>query len=798
MKITKWQKIASLLFCGISLVFGALMINTPISVKAMEQDATALVEGHTIIYSGEKFASYALEDVHLGSEEIFTAENADSSMFGNINIGRNAYGYEIEYDVEVITPASGWYQFGFGLKNIGHETKKYLIQNGGYQFVFGRSGVTEISSGADTITLMKNSIRDNNSPATVPVKYTQSTIPEWLDMFTAGYEFSIVTGAAVISDGENDCGFYVYMKVFDENHEAVTLVDMYDYTDVMSDDFGSYATGIVNASEQSYRIYTKNGKKTRTMAEVKSYDILQLYNGKDNLNTKENNPMFDNVSAIYDEDIEVNYALTVNKDMATNTWNNLSFGLRNCPNGSTSFLVYNGGYRFSFGNESSLTNGNNAETVVIARNGLYTGKEYPVNAYRMGVMPSWFFTSLHTKGYSCQLTLGVTRLLNGEEAVGCYAYIKVTDDTHTDELVFDFYDYYDYASQVDYFGHILSGNIENSGEYYITTCGDINKEYQTLENVGLSDLIPFKNDIVYTSDGVIEVNEKEKVIGRYLSGTESYHVKLGATFVGGSILTLSLAGADETLENGLLFTIDQKENSVSIQGMGDGGIIAFDSGKLSCSSSGIQLTEGQNHEIEYGLQKYRYEGESVYSRVKIFFAIDGVVLFNQNYDFATNLALGYFTGGFVSGSKDATVTLSALEENTITTVVTARALKESVVVGEKSALAHVSSTPYGATSVEYIFTEGADIATINEYGVIVATKAGIIKAKVHLSTPYGEFESNEVTIQVTEGEEREDVLAQQAQEQSGCGSTVASQILPIMILYMIPVIVCKYNRKQKN
>jgi hypothetical protein len=283
-----------------------------------------------------------------------------------------------------------------------------------------------------------------------------------------------------------------------------------------------------------------------------------------------------------------------------------------------------------------------------------------------------------------------------------------------------------------------------------------------------------------------------------VSGADSYQVKLGAIFTGNSILTLSLAGIDESLKNGLLFSFDKKENSFSVQGKNDSGLVVFDSGNLSCASGGVVLTEGKKHEIEYGLQRYRYEKETEYSRVKMFLAIDGVVLFNQNFDFGSKLALGYFTGGYVAGEKDATVTLSALEENTITTVVTARALKESVAVGQKSAVTYSSSTPYRDTTVKYIFIEGEELATINEYGVVMPTGTGTVKVKVQLLTPYGNFESNEVTIQVVEGEKREDVLAQQAQEQDGLIWVVIGSVAFVAVLCAVAVIIYKHKKKQDN
>ena len=113
-------------------------------------------------------------------------------------------------------------------------------------------------------------------------------------------------------------------------------------------------------------------------------------------------------------------------------------------------------------------------------------------------------------------------------------------------------------------------------------------------------------------------------------------------------------------------------------------------------------------------------------------------------------------------------------------------------------MAYSSSTPYRDTTVKYIFIEGEELATINEYGVVMPTGTGTVKVKVQLLTPYGNFESNEVTIQVVEGEKREDVLAQQAQEQDGLIWVVIGSVAFVAVLCAVAVTIYKHKKKQDN
>ena len=695
------------------------------------------------------------DDLYYSSCRVFNSENSAESMFGGfIRTGRNETSFEISYDVTVLEAPTADSVFGLGFKNVVNESvgneKTNLIKSGGYEILFGKNqrldGVAATS--LSTVSVIKNGALSNTTSSVE--KYATASLPSWLD-FSLNSEYNFKLGAVLITDetGDNLKGYYIYLDVTQETNTQ-RLFGIYDYFDIRqayADKLiDGFATGVVSGDGE-YQITTKNTDNVTTLEEVKSYDILHLDQGSSPNYSYENasSAMFGCASVLKDLSMEISMRVII--ETPATGWNAFEIGLRNCQGSLGGKYVYgNGGYCFSIGNcsmdpDGVMVGANSTYSLSIKRNGLYTNSKWYINAARVVRMPDWFNTILRTQGASYELTVGLRRIMDGEEAVGYYAYMKAND-----QIIVDFYDYFDWEANIDYFGDVLTGCVNNQGSYIITTRGNVDKEFEQVEKFDLSNLVPVTAEGI-TYQAKTKASATENVIGRYVYGKDSIGVSYKFKYTGTPVLDLSLKGLDDsTNADAVRYALDTKNNTFRIYTMAT-KVASFDSGALDLAQKGITLEEGEEYIIEYGVIRYRYKGGTEYNRAQVFLKINDVDVYTYNVDYIVSSTLGYYVGGRVTGTQGS-VTIIPREENTVTVALTATTAKESCLVNGRNAVYYESTAPMGVIDVEYVIVSGEDCISINPYGVVTGLKEGTAVVKVKVTSQYGEYFSNEVTLQI--------------------------------------------------
>ena len=735
------------------------------------------------------------DDLYLSSLTEFDQNNSANSMFGGfIKTGRIVSSFEVSYDICVMDEPNSNSNFGLGIKNVISDKKLNLIQSGGYEVLFGNNARLKdiATTSLSTISIVKNGALLSNNTSNV-VSYAVFGLPTWLD-FDQGAEFNLKIGAIMITDNEGDeiKGYYIYVKASNATNNESTIAEVYDYCDI-DVNIGGVITGVVKGTGK-YQIYTKNTDNITTLEDVVSYDLMQLDQGTTSHYTNKNagKKMFGCADVATDLSLEVSMRITVDKP--TTAWQTLSFGLKNCQGSlGGNYVFQNCGYTFAIGNlgaqigqdnYKTFEGCNNYKTLSIRRNDNYVGKEFVAVSIQSALMPEWFDQTLRTEGGTFIFTIGLRRIIDGEDVLGYYGYMKADGET-----LIDFYDYFDYQANLDYFGDAFSGGIEANGSYYITTCGTVNKNFDEMTEFDLSELVPVSQDgLAYT----VEEKTTEKVIGRYVRNKESLSVSFKLNFVGTPKLDLSLRGLDDSSNaDGIRYVLNTKNNSVRIYTMATKEVI-FDSGELDLSARDITLTENTDYQINYGVKTYVYEGVGGVKRAQLFFEINGITVYAYNYDYINSSSLGYYVGGRITGNIGDSVKLIPLKNEQLTLGLTASLLKEDILVGERNAVNLDYLLELGVVDVDYQVISGADIISVNNYGVITGIKAGTAVIKVKVQSQYGEIEGGELSVVVKDTQAVNDPLkdfANDYYEKNGAGGCSASvSVLDGSILAVIAII----------
>lgn len=739
------------------------------------------------------------DDLYLSSMTVFDNNNAEKSMFGGyLQTGRIESSFEISFDIEVLTAPDQNSNFGIGVKNVLSDAKLNLIKSGGYELLIGKNqrledgGITGTS--LRTLSIVKNGALTQNTTSSV-IKYAIFDLPAWLTL-DEGEEFNLKVGAVLITDkGCNEIkGYYIYVNATcGENSD--TVAEIYDYCDIESH-IGGVATGIVSGLGQ-YKITTKNTDNVTTLEKVNSYDLMQLDQGtKSHYQASiDNKKMFGCAEVATDNSLEVNMKIIVEEP--TTAWQTFSVGLKNCPGSlGGNYVFHNGGYTFSIGN-SAMVGYNNYKTISIKRNGIYTGHEWIINAMKGAVMPDWLDKTLRTEGGSFKYTIGLRRITSGEEVLGYYAYMKAND-----QIILDFYDYFDYESNLDYFGNAFSGGIENAGSYTITTCGLTEKEFESYQTIDLSKLVPVtENGLTYTADK--ESKSTEKVISRYVYEKESLAVKYNIKYTGEPTLDLSLRGVDDGSKvDAVRFNLDFNNKTFRVYTIAK-KTASFDSGDLDLLAVGLNLSENTEYLLEYGVIRYKYKDCAEYNRARLFIKIDGVDVYKYDYDYIGASVLGYYVGGRVIGDADDTVTFIPTEQNQLDVSITARTLKQSIKVNERNAIVYESTVPTGLNKVEYEFISGEDLVYINAYGVVTGLKEGTAKLKVKVIDQYGTKISNEITLTIEAAAQADNTLEEFVKNYNpGCAGSIgvieSVIISAVLIAAGLSVILIRRRKDNEN
>lgn len=730
----KLVSIVSLFVIAVTCLFlGAVMpVYADGEVVPQDVKAVTLASGDVLETTVEKLN---FDDLYLSTLTEFDKDNAKDSMFGGFietTKARIEKSFEVSFDLLVTEQTDASSIFGLGIRNVSKDGKVNLIQNGGYEILFGAnsrlSGVVATSS--STVSIVKNG-------AGMVDKYAVFDLPAWFNL-DKDTELNIKIGSVRIVESAKPMdtkGYYVYVQAT-IGSQSQKIAEMYDYCD-NGENIGSALTGVVNGAGK-YTIYTKNSDNVTTLEDVKSYDIMQLDQGTTSYYNVVNKGLFGRARTATDNSLEVSMRVIVDQPMTS--WHMFDIGLKTCYNGE--FDHFNGGYDFKIGRNQSTNSGNSNDTMSIVRNGLYDGKNYHVNAIKIAKMPSDFASDMFTKGANFKLTLGLRRIISGEDVLGYYAYIK-----YNDRLVMDFYDYFDYQANLDYFGDVFTGGIEAQGAYYITTTGTVDREFEQIKEYDLSELVPVTaNGVTYTADSAIDYSEK--VVGRFLSGENSVGVKYKVKFTGTPALDLSISALDDGEQaDAIRFNVDVENQTFRVYTVAT-KTADFDSGELDLSALDVEIEENTEYLLEYGVVRYKYKGTNDYNRIQVYLKLDGKTLYHYNVDYISKPVLGYYVGGRVIGGAGESVTLLPTEENVLSVTVTASSLKDEFVVDEKNAIVYESTAPFGLTEVTYQIISGEENISINPYGAVTGLKEGTATVKVVLTTQYGVYESNQITLTV--------------------------------------------------
>ena len=739
----KIVSIISLLIIAVACCFGGAVYSVSANAQAENLQGAQLSANDRIDQTVERLS---FDDLYLSSLTQFDESNARESMFGGFvetEKARIEKSFEFSYDITVLETPDANSVFGLGVRNVATSDKVNLIQSGGYEILFGKNDRLDgiASTSFSTVSIVKNGALNTQTKTGAVEKYAVFTLPAWL-VFEENAEMNLKIGSVriVAQDKPLDTkGYYVYVTATQGNNTA-KIAEVYDYCD-NGVNIGSAATGIVKGAGK-YSILSDASSAKRGLEAVNSYDILQLDQGKTSYYNVINQGLFGRARTATDNSLEVSMRVLV--DTPAKTWHMFSIGLKNCYYGEFDHFI--GGYEFRIGRNTHIadSSGNSNDTLSIFRNGLPKGSgKYTRNVVKLAKMPEAFKQDMFTKGASFKLTVGLRRIVAGEEILGYYAYMK-----HNGETVLDFYDYFDYEKEFDYFGDVFTGGIEAEGAYYLTTCGETDREFEDFNVYDLSSLVPVtQSGLVYEADAV--GSSTEKVISRYVTGESSIGVRYKVKFSGSPVLDLSLSALDDsTKADGIRFKIDERTQSFRVYTIAT-KFADFDSGDIDFSARGMALQEDREYLLEYGVVRYKYVGCDKYEMAQVYLRMDGVDLYRYDIDYMRSVTLGYYAGGRVTGEAGDKVTLIPTEDNQLTVSVTASTLKQDVKIGERNAIDYQTNAPMGLTKVEYKCVSGEENVLINEYGAVTGLKAGTAVVKVLLHTQYGTYESNEVTLTVS-------------------------------------------------
>lgn len=736
----KILSIISLLIIAIACCFAGTVFTASAAGSAQNLQGVQLNANDCVDQTVERLS---FDDLYLSTLTEFDESNAKESMFGGFvetSKARIEKSFEISYAITVLETPDANSAFGLGVRNVANSNKVNLIHSGGYEILFGENARLDgmATTSLSTVSIVKNGALTSGTSDVE--KYAVFTLPAWFT-FAENTEIDLKIGSVriVAEDKPLDTkGYYVYV-IATIGANSAKIAEVYDYCD-NGVNIGSATTGIVSGAGR-YSILSDDSNAKRGLEEVNSYDILQLDQGTTSYYNVVNQGLFGRARTATDNSLEVSMRVIV--DTPVKTWHMFSIGLKNCYYGEFDHFI--GGYEFRIGRNTDLadSSGNSNDTLSIIRNGLPKGSgKYTDNATKVGLMPEMFKSDMFTKDASFKLTVGLRRIIVGEDVLGYYAYMKYNNET-----VLDFYDYFDYEQELDYFSDVFTGGIEAEGAYYLTTCGETDRKFEAVNVYDLSELVPVtQSGLVYEADEV--GSSTEKIISRYVTNENSIGVKYKVKFTGSPTLDLSLLALDDaTKADGIRFSINEKTQSFRVYTV-ETKFADFDSGELDLSAVGLNLEENREYLLEYGVVRYRYAGSEKYEMAQVYLRLDGVDLYRYDIDYMRALTLGYYVGGRVTGVEGDSVTLLPTEDNQLTVTVTADKAKESFKVGEKNAIVYEMTAPMGLTEVEYKCLSGADNVSINAYGAVTGLKAGTAVVKVIVHTQYGTYESNEVTLTI--------------------------------------------------